>query len=488
MRIKFLPIIAALLLVSFTISSCLDEEQITGEFSTDATIHAFALDTVHGVSYPFTINQLTGEIYNLDSLPVGADTIINKMLVKTITTASGYVVLLNKEGKDSIKDDILQGLNTTDSVDFRNPLKVKVLAPEALNLMYQGVKEEMYEKYIRKYTITVNVHKLDPDSLNWGQKKGMQPAPLATRFSNGAVMGAQKSIILNEEIFVFSKTTANIIGYKTTITNPTGWASVGNINLPVTVELSSIMPFENKLYAVAEGEVYYSMNGVSWTKHETLNDRKISLLLTAFPKNEEGNLNKTIGISAVSIDPTDETKRRFCFTNETATKWNETGNSLDEIVPDTFPKGNISSAIFTNGTGIQGAILMGSRTNTRTEVVKPIIPWSSYSGSTWANLTTINAFCPILTIPSIMHYGNEFVAFGNDFKTFYASQNGLAWYEADKKMYFPEALTARAGGYYSMVIDQHNFIWIICSKDAQGEGSDDVWRCRLNKLAPKLTN
>lgn len=93
MRIKFLSVIVSFFLVSFAVTSCLDTEEI--EYSPDATIHAFALDTIHGVNYKFTIDQLgpdgVGLIYNQDSLPVGSDTIIDRILIKTLTTTSGII-------------------------------------------------------------------------------------------------------------------------------------------------------------------------------------------------------------------------------------------------------------------------------------------------------------------------------------------------------------------------------------------------------------
>ena len=482
MRIKFLSVIVSLLFVSFAISSCLDDNNQVGEYSTDATIHAFALDTVRGKSYQFTIDQLEGKIYNLDSLPMGSDTIIDKILIKTLTTVSGAVILINKEGKDSIKDNVTQGLNTTDSFDLRNPIKVKVMSMEAMNLMYQGLSENMYEKYIRKYTIDVRVHKQDPDSLNWGQAKGQQPEPLVKSFSQGNISGPQKAVILKQTIFVYSKTTAaQVIAYKTETMSPQGWASAGVINsLPATVDLSSIIMFKDQLYAVAEGVMYYSTDGISWQKHTTLNDRKIASLLVGFPENKGNNLNEIIGIAAVSVD--DAGKRHFCFTNENATNWTPASNP-GEVVADTFPRTNISATIFTNNTGVQGAMLMGTTTNARTEAVKPILPWGSYDGLSWADLYTQNAFCPILTLPSILYYGNNFYAFGNEFDAFYTSVAGIAWYKTNKKFYFPTGLTARKGSEYSMVVDSNNFIWIICSKGLTG--GDDVWRCRLNKLGFK---
>ncbi|MBP6065253.1 DUF6242 domain-containing protein [Bacteroides sp.] len=481
MRIKFLSVIVSLLFVSFAISSCLDENQTVGEYSTDATIRAFAIDTVLGQSYRFTIDQLKGEIYNIDSLPVGSDTIINKILIDTLTTASGTVILLNNtDGKDSLVNDVLQGLNTTDSVDLRKPMKVKVMSMEAMNLMYQGAPEDQYKKFTRQYTIKVRVHKQDPDTLNWGQAKGEKPAPLMNNFSGGAITGPQKAVILNNTIFVFSKNASQVIAYQTATSNPKGWAPAGTINgLPTTVDLSTILTFNNELYAAAAGEVYSSTNGTSWQKHSALNDRKIASLLVGFPENAGNNLNKTTGIAAVSVDPTDPTILRYCFTNKNATGWT-LASDQGEIVPDSFPKTKISATVWTNNTGVQGAMLVGGLTNSRTEAVKHTIPWGSYDGLSWADLYTQNAFCPTLTLPSIFYYGNNFYTFGNGFDAFYTSATGIAWAKANKKFYFPTELTARKGSEYSMVVDSNNFVWIICSKSPTG--TDDVWRCRLNRL------
>ena len=48
-------------MVSFVITSCLDDDNNI-EYSPDATIHAFALDTAGLGSYKFTIDQLSREI------------------------------------------------------------------------------------------------------------------------------------------------------------------------------------------------------------------------------------------------------------------------------------------------------------------------------------------------------------------------------------------------------------------------------------------
>ena len=150
MRIKFLSFIASFFMVSFVITSCLDDDNNI-EYSPDATIHAFSLDTIgYGITYKFTIDQQKGEIYNEDSLPVHADTIIDKILIKTLTTVSGVITMKNKADEDSI-------ININDSIDLRNPIKIKVWSTEAL----AGISPDQ----TKEYTIEVRVHKHDPDSF-----------------------------------------------------------------------------------------------------------------------------------------------------------------------------------------------------------------------------------------------------------------------------------------------------------------------------------
>lgn len=92
MRIKFLSVIVSFLIVSvsFAVTSCLDSDN-DYEYSSDATIHAFAIDTIHGKDYTFTIDQLNRLIYNRDSLPMDADTIIDSILIKKWTSPVGLV-------------------------------------------------------------------------------------------------------------------------------------------------------------------------------------------------------------------------------------------------------------------------------------------------------------------------------------------------------------------------------------------------------------
>ena len=426
MRIKFLSVIVSFFLVSFAVTSCLDTEEI--EYSPDATIHAFALDTVHGVNYKFTIDQFgpdgVGLIYNQDSLPVGSDTIIDRILIK-LTTASGIVTAKNAEGQDTL-------FNYSDSIDLRGtmekPMRIKVWAADM--------------QYTKEYTISVRVHRQDPDSMNWTK--------MTDNFANYS--GYQKSVILGEGILVY---TSNTTAYKSSgdvINKGRSWAQVSVTGLPENIKLSSLIAFGEKLYATNGEKVYVSSDGASWSLATDLNKNgKVEMLIAPFPKNE-GNLLDISGIAGIINNGSQST---FAISNPEATAWNI---SSEEVGSD-FPLDNLSATSYLNATGIQTIAVMGNNRNA-----------SDTTSST-------TAYCPKLDKPSFFYYGNAFWAFGGKFETIYTSEAGLAWYKADKKIFLPTEFKDR-GNNYSTVVDKDNFIWVIWSNG----DANEVWRGRLNKF------
>ena len=186
MRIKFLSIIASFFMVSFVITSCLDNDNEVN-YSPDATIRAFELDTIgYGVKYKFTIDQISRLIYNVDSLPVNADTIINSILIKTLTTASGIVTMKDQNDQDSIVNindsiDLTKYVNATEKNNF---LVLKVWAP---NMEVQN-----------EYKVNIRMHTMVPDSLSWGKD------PIANNpVSNTAEK--QKVVTLGDKILLFAQ-------------------------------------------------------------------------------------------------------------------------------------------------------------------------------------------------------------------------------------------------------------------------------------------
>ena len=176
MRIKFLSVIVSFLIVSFALSSCLDSDD-NYEFSSDATIHAFGIDTIHGKHYKFTIDQLNRLIYNRDSLPVGSDTIIDRILIDTMTV-TGWIT------SGSPTDTVFV---MSDSVDLRPAMN------NDAGMLFKAHAADGVT--VREYKLKVNVHLQDPDSLVWTdmQKRG-------NIFSNTINLGQQKVLLTRHRL------------------------------------------------------------------------------------------------------------------------------------------------------------------------------------------------------------------------------------------------------------------------------------------------
>ncbi len=450
MRIKFLSVILSFLLMSIAISSCLDSDD-NYEYSSDATIRAFGIDTIgKGIYYKFTIDQLKREIYNVDSLPVGSDTIIDKILIDTLTV-TGWVT-------SGLNDTLF---NTNDSVDLREPIKLKVHAADGVT--------------VREYTIKVNVHKQDPDSLIWKEMAALPTSPAS---------GKQKSVILKEELFVYTSSTT---AYRSSLSTPASlqWSLINVEHLPADAKLNSIVSFNNQLFiTTTSGEALYSDNGISWSKMD-MQGMQMVTFLGGIPEDKvTGSKNKLTGVF------TKDNKNYFCAKNIEETTW----ETNEEIIPDDFPLQGIYSTVFTNASGIKQTVIVG---NTETTVEKTI-PWFTMDGLTWADMSTPTDFsCPAMKNPSIMYYGGLFHMMGGDFNFIRSSRVGIAWEEAATKFRYPTEIKVIPGeeeddkdtieyislfkdkGDYSLAIDANHYIWIVWSKDGS------VWRGRQNKLGFK---
>lgn len=494
MRIKFLSFIASFFIVSFVITSCLDEENNI-ELSKDATIHAFSLDTIgYGKTYKFTIDQLRGEIYNQDSLPVHADTIVDKILIKTLTTVSGIVTMKDKNGEDSI-------ININDSMDFRKPVKIRVWSSEGL--------AEFNKTKTKDYTITVRIHQFDPDSLNWEHKGTMDPA--ATE--------AQKSVRLGDKAFTYNmqggalkvSASSDMITWNT--------QAVEGINqMP-----HSLMALNHCLLATVEKKLYVSEDGITWNPSDKIEGSVVTLIsqlpikgqddiLLTYIKEENGKQM----MYAAQVSSSDE------FSKET---------SLGET-DSRFPVENLSYATFPKGKGFQNIVVGKHQPEITTTVdgkeVPAAVSWG-FDGTTWAEIGTTSStgYCPGFNQPTVVFYNDLLYCRGEKFESIYVSDSeGFAWEKADKKFAFPmhnwfkSSITVstpaqpefRGRTNYSVIQDtEKQYIYILFGKEdnvsfkekvTKKEGDkvttttetrtyrhdSEVWSGRLNQLWFDLAN
>lgn len=193
--------------MSMAISSCLSSDD-DYEFSSDATVHAFGLDTIHGKHYKFTIDQLNREIYNMDSLPVGSDTIIDSILIDTFYV-TGYVA------SGTVQDTVLNTSN------YQN-LTAATTA--------EGIKFRIYAAdgvTIREYTLHINIHQQEPDSLQWTNM-----TDLIAGFPTTSITNRQKAVVLGNDLLVYVLNGSELTAYRTSTKVFDSWEEVGVQGLP----------------------------------------------------------------------------------------------------------------------------------------------------------------------------------------------------------------------------------------------------------------
>jgi hypothetical protein len=442
MRLKFLTVILGFLTVSIAISSCLDSNDPVYDYSTDATIHAFGLDSIHGRHYKFTIDQLQGLVYNTDSLPVGADTILKHILIDTLDTYSGYVTISDTST-----------YVTTDSFDLRNAInksggdgiKMKVTAVDQITS--------------REYRLQIRVHNVNPDSLVWTyMDKPLVPHALFDRL---------KAVLLGDDLLVY---TSNTTFYQaSTLLSPAAfaWQEKTASGLPADINFSSLINFKGQLYFASDsGVLYSSADGAIWGTVDT-QGVKITKIITVFG-------DKLIGIGG---EPGADS---YFYASGDAADW-----TRGEIVPDGFPVSDYYTVGTQTVNNVKGLLLVGNTTTPGNSVMT----WATQNGTYWVDQVVTSAACPYLLNPALINYGGAFYMFGGNFDTIYTSTIGLAWYPT--RRYFLLPATMKGQHTYSMVIDNHNYIWVIIgqtlvqnpnSKEDGTLRAGGVWRGRLNKL------
>ena len=157
-QIKTLIILLSVICLT---TSCLTGSSDDVTYYADAAITSFSLGTLNrnvasttsdgrdtivattitGSNYAFHIDQVTHEIYNTDSLPVGTD--VNRVPVYLTTKNNGLALIQSIEDADS-----LIYYSSADSIDFTQPRIIWVLSSDGTGTS--------------KYTVHVNVHSEKP--------------------------------------------------------------------------------------------------------------------------------------------------------------------------------------------------------------------------------------------------------------------------------------------------------------------------------------
>lgn len=454
MKLRILNIIASLFVASCVITSCLDDDGVEYEYSSSASITAFAIadsiltdyqttlngkDTtltasVVGTDYPFVIDQNSGDIYNPDSLPVGTD--ISKVVVDI--TADNYVFIVAET--DSLWEE-------EDSLDFRSPIHFKVLSQAGA--------------FGKVYTVQINVHQQEPDSMVWTRMAGSD-------FSTD--IAKQKAVYLNGHIYVFAEQNGQVNLTSTSTDDGRQWSPLQPTDLPTQADLTSAVVWKGQFYMLAGQELYTSADALTWGKVET--DQTFGRLIAAA---DQG------AVKLIAADTENHYIESF-----DGLSWKQAGE-----LPENFPTNRFSSISYELNTNssLSRIVLIGDGglASDTTNVV-----WSQLTSETdWTDIipADLDDACPKLENATLLRYDNKLYTFGGKgqdgealtpFGRVYESvDNGITWAPITEQVMFPETfgdLYEQAEGEYSCVVDDEQRIWLMWSR------TGEVWRGRINRL------
>ena len=427
MRRNFLSLIAFFLFLSIGFSACLDDETENYEYSTDATVRAFGLDTVYGNHFRFTIDQVNRLIYNRDSMPLGADTLLDSILIDTFSV-TGYISC----GEQDTALNTNNAQNLTPAINNPHGMEFKVHAGDGTTT--------------RIYKLTINVHRQDPDSLVWQHIRDLDvdgplfQEPKAVLMDDGRIWIAASSEMA---CFIEDEEGSQI-------------SILPMRNLPADIDLSSAAYFNERIVLVKDDRFYHkhvSQTDWSWERLGEAMGTPLSII--------HGN-----GSELFTLVRRSGVRQVMKLTTE--------GTSFGDPLEDEFPTGRFYLSPFTTSNGVPEYIVVGA-----TEKGTATIPWLSMDGTNWMSLATpSDAHCPWMQNPSVTHYGDRFYLFGGDMSTIYESQTGIAWYPTTRKFLLPEAFAGKSR--YTLVVDHRNYIWVIFGGD--GSPKLEIWRGRLNRL------
>lgn len=483
MKIKFLPLLAVFFAATSIMTSCLDNdvEQIT--YTSETSITGFSLGTLHidrvgkdkdgkdsayvdtldCSDYPFTINQLTREIENKDSLPYG--THIDKVIT-SITYDAGALVYRPK-GADT---DTLW--TSTDSIDFsgdtyctstnkNSPIEFKVYA-------YSGAIGQAYK-------VKVNVHQQIPDTIAW--KKFDNP------FSNGK-LSEQKAVYANEKVYVFGKKddSNTTIEYSDVSTDkPDSWTPLGG-TLPSNINTYSATVWAGNIYFLANKQLY-KLDVSHNTVEPQVGTETFDMLIGGNDMKNE--------LYAVT-DGVPQTYKDGTWTPEADEDESQQSSTL---FPTETKKPFFTTTIPTSyNSDITNTIALCNNPGTTANDTTALVFNRMSSDNKWETRMQ-NLPLPNLKNVTMIYYDGKLYAFGGEsvkpevkpFSQFYCStDNGLCWRPVTECMAFPaefSTLYTTHHGNYSCAVtpklesetSRGNFIWIVWE-----DGS--ICRGRINRL------
>jgi hypothetical protein len=403
-----------------------------------STVNAFFA----GSGYAMTIDQRTGIIENRDSLPYGSQL---SAVLATITFDGSLLNYLNANGE-------WIAYNAEDSLNLSNPLKLQLTSNDGLTN--------------RAYTLQINVHKQEGDSLYWNlcEKE-------VTELTG---MTDMKTFVMDDKLMVLgNKTTGIVLAERSDIDAQGTWKE-NTTDLPLTADLQTLRQQGGKLFlSTTDKKILSSTDAKTWTQEGTTYTSDLTLL------------EKTDKFFyAISVIKDENSTTCTLLRSADATTWEkEVPNPKDKTPnPDDkmLPSSEIRTLTVQQANGSSRIIMLGQSEGSNYSVV-----WNKSWNNGWKiseeeaqwmyfPITGDNTIpCPRMSHLNLLSYDGQCIAFGGTLDAMYISRDyGITW-RPDTDLHLPVQLKGNSSCTTS-VVDKNNYIWIITNAQ--------VWRGRLNRL------
>ena len=443
-RNKRLWLLLALVLLA---SSCSEKDNVVSTSNDYCYISSVILGNVKrkvqntnvtfsAVDYEMTINQRTNNIENRDSLPYGSQ------LSRVIATIhfDGSTLAYREKGSNSE----WTSYNATDSLDLTKPLELFLTSND--------------NQSSRIYTLKVNVHQQEGDSLFWKQ--------CDNNVAELTDMTDMKAFVLKDKLFVLGQKASGITLAERSSTEAEGeWTETPVTDLPATTDIQTLRQYEDMLYlSTNDGSIFSSADAKGWRQEGSTYSAPLKLV----EKTEKYYYAISEGKILRSAD---------------ASTWEEETLDTDATM---LPTTDIRALSAEQANGNNRIILVGQSGNSDNAVVwnKMWNDSEQEENAEWIYFPIThdnNIPCPRLEYLNLLSYDGKCIAFGGAsidnskkaLETMYVSQDyGITW-RPDKEHRMPVELKGIEGCITSTV-DENYFIWIITNAQ--------VWRGRLNRL------
>ena len=427
MKIKvFFPHIWVLTLFSILCLACNEKsDEPSAEAYTptpSVAVNSFSLQANTDImpkldSVYFSIDLDHAVIFNADSLPVGTDItklVANISFPNTVTDAT-----LEMTG-GSVRQEIIDyKANSLDSIDFSGKVLLRLSAGEDLS---------------RTYTIKVNVHKTNPDTIVWDK---MASTSLPSRLKNPR---SQKTVDHNGTVISLIEENDGSFSLASTPNPASGVFSITPLSLSFTPQVRSLTSCNSRLYLLSDnGHLYASGNSSDW--EAVAPTEKWDCIIGAYG-------NELVGLSLINGE------YHHCYLS---TEYGTFRNG--EAVESGFPVKDLSNfAIFASKWSDESTGLLAGGIDVEGNCVDQT--WA-YDGSSWTTISNIS-LPPLAGVTLAPYYIyrkttsslklSEFsvwLAFGGvnpdgtlNSNVYLSYDTGVNWIKAPQYMQFPDFIPA----------------------------------------------